>query len=139
MRMISAYAPQVGCTAKEKSSFYEVAISLVTLENSGKALTAGMHNEEGQRILECAAVSDLIIANTQFRKRKSHLATFTSGGREAQSDLWMLRRRDRKILADTKVIPSDHVAAQHHLLVMDLKICCPKKVRPGTDTQRIEW
>ncbi|KIH64612.1 hypothetical protein ANCDUO_05075 [Ancylostoma duodenale] len=24
MRMISAYAPQVGCTAKEKSSFYEV-------------------------------------------------------------------------------------------------------------------
>ncbi|KAK6764003.1 hypothetical protein RB195_024363 [Necator americanus] len=34
----------------------------------------------------------------------------------------MLRRRDRRLLQDSKVIPTDHVASQHHLLVMDLKI-----------------
>ncbi|EYC05352.1 hypothetical protein Y032_0082g1534 [Ancylostoma ceylanicum] len=80
-------------------------------------------------------MSDLLIANTQFRKRKSHLVTFTSGGRETQIDFWMPRRRDRNILVDTKVIPSDHVAAQHHFR----QIRRPKKVRARTDTQRIKW
>ncbi|EYC12958.1 hypothetical protein Y032_0045g1181 [Ancylostoma ceylanicum] len=51
----------------------------------------------------------------------------------------MSRRRDRNILVDTKVIFSDHVAAQHRLLVMDLKISRPKKARLRKDTQRIKW
>ncbi|EYB95901.1 hypothetical protein Y032_0155g3081 [Ancylostoma ceylanicum] len=99
----------------------------------------GTRNGEGQRILEFAAMSDLLIATTQFRKRKSHLVTFTSGGRGTQIDFWMLRRRDRNVLVDTKVIPSEHVVAQHHLLVMDLKIRRPKKARARTDTQRTKW
>ncbi|EYC25573.1 hypothetical protein Y032_0011g1280 [Ancylostoma ceylanicum] len=163
MRIISAYAPQVGCTSEEKSSFYEDLEQYVHTIGDEEVLLLGgdlnghvgeeregfnrwhggygygMRNEEGQRILEFAAVSDLIIANTQFRKRKSHLVTFASGGREAQIDFWMLRRRDRNILVDAKVIPSDHVAAQHHLLVMDLKISRPRKARPRTDTLRIKW
>ncbi|KAL6734493.1 hypothetical protein Aduo_005028 [Ancylostoma duodenale] len=127
MRIISAYAPQVGCAAEEKSSFYEdleqyvhsIADEEVLLiggdlkDHIGEQREGfdrwhaghgyGTRNEEGQRILEFAAVSDLIIANTQFQKRKSYLVTFTSGRREAQIDFWMLRRRDRKILVDTKV------------------------------------
>ncbi|KAK6741242.1 hypothetical protein RB195_009228 [Necator americanus] len=51
----------------------------------------------------------------------------------------MLRRRDRRLLQDSKVIPTDHVAAQHHLLVMDLKISRPRKRHPRTETQRIKW
>ncbi|KAK6750376.1 hypothetical protein RB195_002386 [Necator americanus] len=51
----------------------------------------------------------------------------------------MLRRRDRSLLQDSKVIPTDHVAAQHHLLVTDLKISCPRKRHPRTETQRIKW
>ncbi|EYC27388.1 hypothetical protein Y032_0009g691 [Ancylostoma ceylanicum] len=163
MRIISAYAPQVGCTAEEKNAFYEDLEQYVhSIEDEEVLLLGGdlnghigegregfdrwhggygygTRNEEGQRILEFAAMSDLLIANTQFRKRKSHLVTFTSGGRETQIDFWMLRRRDRNILVDTNVIPSDHVAAQHHLLVMDLKIRRPKKARARTGTQRIKW
>ncbi|KAK6726958.1 hypothetical protein RB195_004948 [Necator americanus] len=99
----------------------------------------GARNDDGLRILEYAVASDLIIANTQYRKRKSHLITCTSGGRETQIDFWMLRRRDRRLLQDSKVIPTDHVAAQHHLLVMDLKISRPRKRHPRTETQRIKW
>ncbi|KAK6738257.1 hypothetical protein RB195_020394 [Necator americanus] len=51
----------------------------------------------------------------------------------------MLRRRDRRLLQDSKVIPTDHVAAQHHLLVMDLKISRPRKRHPRAETQRIKW
>ncbi|KAK6742828.1 hypothetical protein RB195_010222 [Necator americanus] len=99
----------------------------------------GARNDDGLRNLEYAVASDLIIANTQYRKRKSHLITYTSGGRETQIDFWMLRRRDRRLLQDSKVIPTDHVAAQHHLLVMDLKISRPRKRYPRTETQRIKW
>ncbi|KAK6729671.1 hypothetical protein RB195_006614 [Necator americanus] len=51
----------------------------------------------------------------------------------------MLRRRDRRLLQDSKVISTDHVIAQHHLLVMDLKISRPRKRHPRTETQRIKW
>ncbi|EYC32506.1 hypothetical protein Y032_0003g1618 [Ancylostoma ceylanicum] len=105
MRMISTYAPQVGCTTEEKSSFYEDLEQYVhSIEDEEVLLLGGdlnghigeeregfdrwhggysygTRNEEGQRILEFAAMSDLVIANTQFRKRKSLLVTFTSGGR----------------------------------------------------------
>ncbi|KAK6729990.1 hypothetical protein RB195_006813 [Necator americanus] len=75
---------------------------------------------------------DLIIANTQYQKRKSHLITCTTGGHEAQIDFWMLRRRNRRLLQNSKVITTDHVTAQHHLLVMDLKISRPRKRHPST-------
>ncbi|KAK6735654.1 hypothetical protein RB195_018715 [Necator americanus] len=51
----------------------------------------------------------------------------------------MLRRRDRRLLQDSKVIPTDQIAAQHHLLVMDLKISRPRKRHPRTQTQRMKW
>ncbi|KAK6736346.1 hypothetical protein RB195_019182 [Necator americanus] len=100
----------------------------------------GTRNDDGLRILEYVVASDLIIANTQYRKRKSHLISYTSGGRETQIVFWMLRRRDRRLLQDSKVTPTDYVAAQHHLLVMDLKIPHPRKRHPRTEIQRIkQW
>ncbi|KAK6750123.1 hypothetical protein RB195_002235 [Necator americanus] len=63
----------------------------------------GARNDDGLRILEYAVASGLIIANTQYRERKSHLITYTSGGRETQADFWMLRRRDRRFLQDSEV------------------------------------
>ncbi|EYC29928.1 hypothetical protein Y032_0005g2339 [Ancylostoma ceylanicum] len=119
MRIISAYAPQV---AEEKSSFYEDLEQYVhSIEDEEVLLLGGdpnghigeqregfdrwhggygygTRNEEGQRILKFAAMSDLVIANTQFRK-SGH---FHNRGRETQIDFWMLRRRDRNILVDTK-------------------------------------
>ncbi|KAK6760556.1 hypothetical protein RB195_021861 [Necator americanus] len=163
LRVVSAYAPQAGCSEKEKASFWEDLEQYVqSLEGEEVLLIGGdfnghvgsrkdgfeschggygygVRNDDGLRILEYAIASDLIIANTQYRKRTSHLITYTSGCRETQIDFWMLRRRDRRLLQDSIVIPTDHVAAQHHLLVMDLKISRPRKRHPRTETQRIKW
>jgi hypothetical protein len=38
----------------------------------------GSRNQEGKSILNFALADDLIIANTLFRKRISHLVTFSS-------------------------------------------------------------
>ncbi|KAK6743228.1 hypothetical protein RB195_010468 [Necator americanus] len=162
LRVVSAYAPQAGCSEEEKASFWEDLEQYVrSLEGEEVLLIGGdfnghvgsrkdgfeschggygygARNDDGLRILEYAVASDLIIANTQYRKRKSHL-TYTSGGRETQIDFWMLRRRDRRLLQDSKVIPTDHVTAQHHLLVTDLKIYRPRKRHPRTEIQRIKW
>ncbi|KAK6764498.1 hypothetical protein RB195_024719 [Necator americanus] len=163
LRVVSAYAPQMGCSEEEKACFWEDLEQYVRSLESEEVLLIGgdfnghvgsrkdgfeschggygygARNDDGLRILEYAVASDLIIANTQYRKRKSHLITYTSGGRETQIDFWMLRRRDCRLLQDSKVIPTDHVAAQHHLLVMDLKISRPRKRHPRTETQRIKW
>ncbi|KAK6744984.1 hypothetical protein RB195_011597 [Necator americanus] len=40
---------------------------------------------------------------------------------------------------DSKVIPTDDVVAQQHLLVMDLKISRPKERHLRTETQRSKW
>ncbi|KAK6757328.1 hypothetical protein RB195_015261 [Necator americanus] len=157
LRVVSAYAPRMGCSEEEKACFWEDLEQYVQplegeevllilgdfnghagsrkegFESSHGGYGFGARNDDGLRILEY--VVDLIIANTQHRKRKSHLITYTSGGRETHTDLWTLRR----LVQDSKVIPADHVAAQHHLLIMDLKISRPRKRHPRTETKRIKW
>ena len=39
----------------------------------------GSRNQEGEEVLDFAIDFDLMIANTFFRKRQSHLVTFSSG------------------------------------------------------------
>ncbi|KAK6748666.1 hypothetical protein RB195_001339 [Necator americanus] len=154
---------QRGCSEEEKACFWEGFLEQYVQSLEGEVLLIGgdfnghvgsrkdgfeschggygfgARNDDGLRMLEYAVASDLIIANTQYRKRKSHLITYTSGGRKTQMDFWMLRRVDRRLLQNSKVIPTDHVAAQHHLLVMDLKISRPRKRHPRTVTLRIKW
>ncbi|KAK6745007.1 hypothetical protein RB195_011614 [Necator americanus] len=110
LRVVSAYAPQAGCSEEEKASFWEDLEQYVqSLEGEEVLLIGGdfnghvgsqkdgfeschggygygARNDDGLRILKYAVASDLIIANTQNRKRKSHLITYTSGGRQTQID-----------------------------------------------------
>lgn len=46
---------------------------------------------------------------------------------------------DLKQVTDTKVIPYQSVAAQHHLLFMDMKIVKPKLPRFRTGPKRFKW
>ncbi|KAK6757114.1 hypothetical protein RB195_015125 [Necator americanus] len=116
LRVVSAYAPQMGCSEEEKTCFWEDLEQYVQSLKSEEVLLIGgdfnghigsrkdgfeschggygygARNDDGLRILEYAVASDLIIANTQYRKRKSHLITYTSGGCETHINLWMLRR-----------------------------------------------
>ncbi|XP_059389804.1 craniofacial development protein 2-like [Carassius carassius] len=105
LRVISCYAPQVGCTEQEKDEFWETLgahLQIITTDehilvggdlnghvgedrggydqvHGGQGL--GTRNDEGARILDCAEAHDLVVVNT-----------FTSGGHRTQIDYWMIRR-----------------------------------------------
>lgn len=146
LSVASCYAPQVGCTDQEKDEFWEslgMHLQMVApdehvlvggdlngdvgKESKGYAQVhevqgLGTCNDEGSRILDCAKTCDLVVVNTFFRKRKSHLATYISGGRTTQIDYWMIRRRDLKLALDAKVIPLDTIGPQHWPLVLELHL-----------------
>ena len=83
---------------------------------------------EGERILEYALAFDLLLGNTCFKKRDSHLITYKSGRNIAtQIDFILFRRTMRKLVTDVKVIPGEEVALQHQLLVCDMRIDAPPK------------
>jgi hypothetical protein len=76
-------------------------------------------NQEGEGILNFTLAYDLIVANTLFRKRVSHLVTFSSGQHCSQIDFILTRREDRHVWLDCKVIPGECVVPQHKLVVAD--------------------
>jgi hypothetical protein len=91
----------------------------------------GSRNQEGEGILNFALVYDLIVANTLFRKRVSHLVTFSSGQHFSQIDFILARREDRHACLDCKVIPGECVVPQHKLVVADFcfRVCLQRNKR----------
>jgi hypothetical protein len=62
---------------------------------------------------------DLIIVNILFRKRVSHLVTFSSGQHCSQIDFILTRREDMHACLDCKVIPGECVVSQHKLVILN--------------------
>uniref|UniRef100_A0A914WDC8 Reverse transcriptase domain-containing protein n=1 Tax=Plectus sambesii TaxID=2011161 RepID=A0A914WDC8_9BILA len=164
LRIVSAYAPQPSCADAEKDVFWTTfdthlqSIADDELLFVGGDLNGhvghtrdgferihggngyGTQNDDGARALECAEAHDLAVTNTFFKKRASHLVTYSSGGRDTQIDYWLTRRRDLKRVADIKVIPSDNVAPQHRLLVLDYDHHSdPRPKLRTTGVERIKW
>ena len=83
---------------------------------------------DGERLLEFAESLDLVICNSLFKKRKSHLVTYSSGGAQTQTDYILTRLKDCKLLKDVKVVPSEECVSQHRLLICSTVIRFPKKV-----------
>jgi hypothetical protein len=81
----------------------------------------GSRNQEGEDVLNFALAYDLLIANTLFRKRESHLVTFRSGQHSSQIDFILARREDRRACFDCKVLPRECVVPQHKLVVADFR------------------
>jgi hypothetical protein len=79
----------------------------------------GSMNQEVEGILNFVLPYDLIVANTLFRKRVSHLVTFSSGQHCSQIDFILARRDDRHAYLNCKVIPEECVVPQHKLVVAD--------------------
>jgi tRNA(His) 5'-end guanylyltransferase len=71
--------------------------------------------------LNFALAYDLIVTNTLFRKRVSHLVTFSSGQHCSQIDFILARREDRHACLDCKVIPVECVVLQHEFVVADFR------------------
>ena len=73
-------------------------------------------------MLNFALAYDLLIANTVFEKRESHLVTFCSGQHSSQIDFILTRREDIRDYLDCKMIPGECVVPQHKLVVADFRL-----------------
>jgi hypothetical protein len=163
INIISVYAPQVGLDDSIKRQFWEdldgvvqgisygerlfiggdlnghVGISRDGFESIHGGYGIGERNESGERILDFGLSYDMILANTWFRKRESHLVTFKSGVNTSQIDFFLLRKRDRGCCIDCKVIPGESVATQHRVLILDLRIRQYRKRDRHMIDPRIKW
>jgi hypothetical protein len=141
--IISAYAPQIDLNESVKMHFWEELDTLVSSVPISEKLFIGgelnghvgstrvgfdgvyggfgygSRNQERKSILNFVLAYDLIIANTLFRKRISHLVTFSSGQHCSQIDFILARREDRHACLDCNVIPAECVIPQHKLVVTD--------------------
>ena len=114
--IISCYAPQTGCPQDETETFWEHMDSeMQTVTRSERVVVAGdlnghvgidragynnVHgghgldvvNEDGIQVLDFATAYEMRIMNTFYQKRRNHLVTYNSGGRERQIDYIMLRK-----------------------------------------------
>uniref|UniRef100_A0A8I6YAW2 Craniofacial development protein 2-like n=1 Tax=Hordeum vulgare subsp. vulgare TaxID=112509 RepID=A0A8I6YAW2_HORVV len=69
----------------------------------------GIRNQEAEDVLSFALAYNMIIANTLFKKRESHLVTYNSGQHSSHIDFILSRREDRRACLDCKVIPGESV------------------------------
>ncbi|XP_047268679.1 uncharacterized protein LOC107861844 [Capsicum annuum] len=86
-------------------------------------------NGEGAALLDFARAFGLVVVNSSFPKKEDHLIAFRSSIAKTQIDFLLLRKGDRVLRKNYKVILSEHVLTQHRLLGMDLIIKKSKKRR----------
>lgn len=73
-------------------------------------------------ILDFTKTYDLILMNTWFKKRDSHLISFKSGTNISQIDFILTRKVDRRCCKDYKAIPGESITTQHWLAVPGIYI-----------------
>ena len=162
--IFSVYAPQAGSTDEVKDQFWiDLQGEMEKVEQDEKCIvggdlnghvgsgndvisrihggkTYGEGNAEGERIVDFAISYDMMIANTFFNKRQEHLITYKSGGRASQIDFLLYRRNDISEVSDCKVIPGDHIAAQHRLVIMDLSVRVSNVLkRKPQGPRKVKW
>ena len=160
--IISTYAPQQGCTEEEKEAYREkLERYMERIPRTERIIIAGdmnaqvgencdgyegvhgglgfrRRNLEGERLLEVAEAADMTTLSTMFKKRRNHLITYKSGGNETQFDYIMVRKADRKLVMDCKVIHGEPVVTQHRLLIVDLRMKVEKKRRKEERKRKIK-
>ncbi|XP_070019908.1 uncharacterized protein [Nicotiana sylvestris] len=163
LNVVSAYAPQSGLDKEIKRLFWEGLDEIVRsitpserlfiggdfnghIESSARGYTEvhggfgfGERNGGGISLLDFAKAFDLVIANSSFTKWEGHLVTYQSSVAKTQIDYLLLRRCDRRLCEDCKVIPGETLATQHRLLVMGICIIIRRKKRSVRGCSRIRW
>jgi hypothetical protein len=89
--------------------------------------------------LNFALAHDLIVANTLFRKRVSHLVTFSSGQHCSQIDFILTRREDMHACLDGKVIPRECDIPRHKLVVADFRFQVHLQRSKHIQAPRTKW
>ena len=142
LNVVSAYAPQVGCTEEDKDSFHEEMGAVLRRISQHERLVIGAdlngyvgredegferyhggkafgeRNVEGVRVLVFAQQFYFILTNTTFTKRSEHLVTYKSGNNQSQIAYILVRRESRVEVMNCKVIPGKPVVTQHQPLVI---------------------
>ncbi|KAJ7952361.1 Retrovirus-related Pol polyprotein LINE-1 [Quillaja saponaria] len=161
--IISAYAPQIGLEESSKKAFWEDLEETVQGVPLGEKLFIGadlnghvgstnegfervhggygygVKNEGGESILDFAIAYGLILANTFFKKRESHLITFSSGPNKSQIDFVMTRKVDRAVCKDCKVLPGECLVSQHKLMVVDVGVKWRKQKYRSNKCIKTRW
>jgi hypothetical protein len=99
----------------------------------------GSWNQEGDGILNFTLAYDLIIANTLFTKRVSHLVTFSSSQHYSQINFILAGREDRHACLDCKVIPGEYVVPQYKLVVADFHFLVHVQWSKRVQAPRMKW
>lgn len=146
VNIVSVYAPQVGRTREEKEEFYiqlgnvlkdigenELLIVCGDLNghvgaeadgfegvHGGKGF--GVRNVEGEMLLEFADAMGLTVCNTWFTKTDSQKVTYESGGCKTQVDYVLIRKGERKVVSNVKVVQSEACIPQHKLVICDMNL-----------------
>jgi hypothetical protein len=161
--VISAYAPQIGLNESIKRQSWEQLDALISSVPISEKLFIGgdlnghvgstrvgfnrVHggfgygskNQEGNGILNFALSYDLFVTNTFFRKRVSHLVTFSSGQHYSQIDFILMRIEDMHTCLDYKVIPGECVVPQHKLVVADFRFRARFQWSKRVQASRTKW
>jgi hypothetical protein len=80
-----------------------------------------------------------MVANTFFKKKKSHLITFSSGQHSSQIDFVLTRREEKPNCMDCKVIPDECVVTQYKFLVADFLFQVYVRRDRGMKITRMRW
>jgi hypothetical protein len=109
-------------------------VMLAQLEGGLRGYMGGFgydeQNQEGEDILNFVIAYDLMVANTFFRKKKSHLIIFSDGQHSSQIDFVLTRREEKPNCMDCKVIPGECVVTQHKILMADFyfQVCIRRNI-----------
>ena len=146
---VSVYAPQSGLDSAVKQEFYDTLQYHIAKVPASEVLILlgdwnghvgaecgdfvdvhgghgfGTQNREGERLLEFARANNLVIGNTRFIKRESHLITYCSGGARTQVDYILYRKSFCRAVHDVKVIPGEECVPKHRLVVCDMVVRIP--------------
>ena len=77
----------------------------------------GTRNAEGERILEFGDAVGMVVCNTFFKKEDSKLINYQSGDNRSMIDYLMVKKTDRCLVKDVKVISSEECVPQHRMVI----------------------
>ena len=82
----------------------------------------GTRNAEGERILEFGDAVGMVVCHTFFKKEDSKIIAYQSGDNRSMIDYLMVRKADRCLVKDVKVISSEECVPQHRMVIGKLVI-----------------
>ena len=94
----------------------------------------GKRNVEGEMILEFADAWNFVVANTWFKKNEGRLITYEIPWKcRTVIDYFLIRKSDRKLIRDVKVIRQEECISGHKLII------CVLDLMEGLNKRKLEF